>query len=80
MGDVARDAHGQVKFAASRRVRSHWEPLIAEGKAMLMVVRLAKRYGYKKVIMESDSLALVSRLSKALVHAAELGSILLDLF
>ncbi|XP_021744188.1 uncharacterized protein LOC110710224 [Chenopodium quinoa] len=62
LGVVARDHNGTV-----RRIRA-WCPLeIAEGKALLLAVKLAQQYGYEDVILESDSLVLINRFSKALV-------------
>ncbi|XP_010678557.1 uncharacterized protein LOC104894089 [Beta vulgaris subsp. vulgaris] len=79
MGVVARDCDGRVLFAASRRVRAHWPVEIAEGKALLMAVRLAKRFGYDNVVLESDSKVLISRLSKAMVYFSDLDAVLEDI-
>lgn len=79
LGVVARDSKGAVLFAACRRVRCYWEPIIAEGKAVAMACRLARRYGLKNVIFESDNLSIVSRLTKAAIHLTELDSILEDI-
>ncbi|XP_057249396.1 uncharacterized protein LOC130590838 [Beta vulgaris subsp. vulgaris] len=79
LGVVARDSDGKVLFAASRRVRAHWPVEIAEGKAILMAVRLARRFGYANVVLESDSKVLIARLSKAMVYFSDLDAVLDDI-
>ncbi|XP_010667861.1 uncharacterized protein LOC104884854 [Beta vulgaris subsp. vulgaris] len=79
LGVVARDSDGQVLFAAVRRVRAHWPVEIAEGKALLMAIRMAKRFGYDHVVFESDSQILISRLSKAMVYFSDLDTVLEDI-
>lgn len=51
---VGRNDQGDVLFAATRRVRAYWPPLVAEGKAVLMAIRLARRFGLRDVIIEGD--------------------------
>ena len=75
---VARDCEGRVLFAASRRVRATWPVEIAEGKALLMALRLADRLGLQNVILESDSQVLISRLSNAMIYFSVLDSVLED--
>ncbi|XP_010686870.1 uncharacterized protein LOC104901026 [Beta vulgaris subsp. vulgaris] len=79
LGVVARDCEGQVLFAALRRVRAQWPVEIAEGTSLLMAVRLAKRFGYENVVLESDSQVLISRLSKAMVYFSDLDAVLEDI-
>lgn len=66
LGVVAWNDKGEVLLAATRRICAWWPPEIAKGKALLFAIKLAKRYGYERVIFESDSQVLVNRLSKAL--------------
>ena len=42
---VARNADGDVLFAATRRVQAHWIAEVAEAEAIDMAARLGKRYG-----------------------------------
>lgn len=76
---VARDCAGRVLFAASRRVRATWPVEIAEGKTLLMALRLADRFGLQNVILESDSQVLITRLSKAMTYFSDLDYVLDDI-
>lgn len=79
LGVVARDDEGRVLFVASRRVRATWLVEIAEGKVLLMALRLAGRFGLQNVILESNSQVLISRLSKAMTYFSDLDSVLEDI-
>ena len=79
LGVVARDSEGRVLFAATRRVRATWPVEIAEGKALLMALRLADRFGLRHVTLESDSQVLITRLSKAMTYSSDLDSVLDDI-
>ncbi|XP_021755004.1 uncharacterized protein LOC110720310 [Chenopodium quinoa] len=79
MGVIARDSEGNVLFAATRRVKAWWPPGIAEGKAMLLAVKLAKRFGYDNVILESDNQVLITRLTKASVYLSDFDVVLEDI-
>lgn len=78
MGVIARNYKGEVLFSASRRVRGLWLPVIAECKAMVLAVKLAKRFGLKKVILETDCEEVASRLTKGMIYFTDLDSILED--
>lgn len=65
-------------FAATRRERAHWTPEVAECKAAHLGVKLAKRYGLKLVILQSDYNQIISRLTKASIFSTDLDSILED--
>lgn len=80
LGAVARDSDGAVLFAATRRTRGECPPELAEGRAVLVVVKLARKYGLRKVIIEGDCQGLMSRLSKASTYFSDLDSILDDVF
>lgn len=71
---------GQVLIAATRRTRAWWPPEIAEAKALAMAIKLAKRYGFEEIILESDCQLLVNRLSKGVTHLSDLDSVLDDIF
>ncbi|XP_021867016.2 uncharacterized protein [Spinacia oleracea] len=79
MGMVARNHEGRVLFAACRRVRATWPVEIVEGKVLAMAIKLGKRYGYKNIILESDSQVVISRLSKVAVYHSDLDSVLEDI-
>lgn len=67
MGVVACNEKGDALFAATHRVHAWWPPEIADSKALLLAIRLAKRYGYGNVILDLGSQVLVNRLPKAVV-------------
>ncbi|XP_057246871.1 uncharacterized protein LOC130589579 [Beta vulgaris subsp. vulgaris] len=77
---VARNTCGQVLFAAVRRQRAYWPPDIAECKAILFAVRMAKARGLPNVMVESDALVVISRLSKAALFYFDLDAIMGDVF
>ncbi|XP_021756867.1 uncharacterized protein LOC110721940 [Chenopodium quinoa] len=79
MGVVARDKERKVLFAATWRVKVWWPPEIAKGKALLMAMRLARRFGYEDVILESDCQTLITRLSKGVVYLSDLDGVLEDI-
>ncbi|KAL2893314.1 hypothetical protein RDABS01_009223 [Bienertia sinuspersici] len=79
LGAVVRDSRGVVVAAAVRRVRAWWPAEVAEAKAVLMAVKLARDLGLKEVIMESDSQVLIHRLSKAAIFFTELDAVLEDI-
>ncbi|XP_021771836.1 uncharacterized protein LOC110735975 [Chenopodium quinoa] len=76
MGVIARDWKGDALFAAAKRVRAHWPPIIAEGKAIALAMKLAKHYGLSEIIIESDSQVLINRLNKASIFFTDLDAIL----
>ncbi|XP_021774608.1 uncharacterized protein LOC110738505 [Chenopodium quinoa] len=76
MGVIARDWKGDALFAAARRVRAHWPPIIGEGKAIALTMKLAKRFGLTEIIIESDSQVLINRLNKASIFFTDLDAIL----
>ncbi|XP_021715186.1 uncharacterized protein LOC110683148 [Chenopodium quinoa] len=80
LGVVARNSSGEVLLAACRRSRAFWPPIIAECKAVLMAVRLAKRYEFKDIVIESDSQVLVGRLNKGSIFLTDLDGLLEDVF
>lgn len=79
IGVVARNERGEVLFAAARRFRACWTPKVAESKALLLAIKLAKRCDYEKNTLESDSQVLVSRLSKAVLFMYDFDSVLEDI-
>ncbi|XP_021735667.1 uncharacterized protein LOC110702268 [Chenopodium quinoa] len=79
MGVVARDNKGEVLFSACRRVKAWWPAEIAEGKALVMAIKLAKRQGFKDVILESDCEVLINRLSKAALFFSDFDGVLEDI-
>ena len=79
LGVVARDSAGRILFAASRRVRAAWPVEIAEGKALLMALRLVDRFGLQHVTLESDSQVLITRLLISMTYFSDLDYVLDDI-
>ncbi|XP_021741915.1 uncharacterized protein LOC110708114 [Chenopodium quinoa] len=77
---AARNVAGEVPFAGVRQVRGFWPPEVAECRALLFGVKLALKYGYKKVILESDCQHIITRLSKASTFLTDLDSVFNDIF
>ncbi|XP_021715955.1 uncharacterized protein LOC110683854 [Chenopodium quinoa] len=78
LGAVARNHLGEVLFAGVRRYKAHWSPQLAECKAAVYAVKLAKQHGLKNVILESDNSTIISRLTKASTYLSDLDSLLDD--
>ncbi|KAK1352458.1 hypothetical protein POM88_053397 [Heracleum sosnowskyi] len=79
MGVVARDHEGNVVAAAVRRLRAWWPPQIAEGRAILLAVKLARRLRHENIIIESDCESLIQRLSKASTYLSDFDNVLEDI-
>ncbi|KAL2896878.1 hypothetical protein RDABS01_038662 [Bienertia sinuspersici] len=62
-GAVVRNWHGDMVVAATRRTRARWDAELAEAWAARLGLRVAYRFGMDKVMLESDSLALISKLA-----------------
>lgn len=56
--------------------RAHWEPKIAEAKALEMGVRLSKRHCLQHIIIESDCQMVIQRLAKSAIYLSDLDNIL----
>ncbi|KAL2940334.1 hypothetical protein RDABS01_007177 [Bienertia sinuspersici] len=79
LGVVARNTKGEVLFAATRRSKARWVPAVAEAKAMVMAVKLGRRFGCEHVTFETDCQEIASRLSKGVSLSTELDLILGDI-
>ncbi|KAK1369710.1 hypothetical protein POM88_035802 [Heracleum sosnowskyi] len=80
LGVVARNREAEVIFCATRRVRAFWLPEIAECKALVMALRLGRRYGCANIIIEMDCKLLVDRLSKEAIYHTYLDSFAVGFF
>ncbi|KAL2944944.1 hypothetical protein RDABS01_033291 [Bienertia sinuspersici] len=78
VGAVARNHDGDVICAATRRTRASWQPQIAEAKALVLAAKLGRRFGFEKVILETDCQELPNRLAKGDAHCSEVDAILGD--
>ncbi|XP_021761446.1 uncharacterized protein LOC110726302 [Chenopodium quinoa] len=79
LGAIARDDRGRILFSAVCRTRARWEPLVAECKAALFGIKKAREKKLANIILESDSLLLVSKLKKGSFSPAAVGGILEDI-
>ncbi|XP_021762520.1 uncharacterized protein LOC110727234 [Chenopodium quinoa] len=77
-GWVARDNFGNVLLSACRRWKAWWQIEIAESKAIILALKLGKRFGYSRVIIETDCQIVTNRLSKGASHLTDLDAILCD--
>ncbi|XP_048489794.1 uncharacterized protein LOC125491744 [Beta vulgaris subsp. vulgaris] len=80
LGVVARDSNGDVRFAATCRVRAFWTPELAEAKAIILGIRLGKQFGLQDVVIESDCQVVIRRLGKNASSLSELDVFLHDIF
>ncbi|XP_021757322.1 uncharacterized protein LOC110722354 [Chenopodium quinoa] len=78
LGVVARNHQGEVLFAGVKRYKAFWSPELAECKAVVYAVTLAKQQGFKHIILESNNSSIISRLSKASTYLSDLDSLLDD--
>ena len=76
LGVVARNQEGDVLFAATRRVQARWAPAVAEAKALVLAMTLAKTHNLDRVIFEADCEVVVNRLVKGVAELTELDGIL----
>ncbi|XP_056688734.1 uncharacterized protein [Spinacia oleracea] len=58
-GVVIRDENGKILLAAVKSVGARWKPALAEAGAARYGLELARRMGYKTVILECDALNVV---------------------
>ncbi|KAL2928462.1 Formate--tetrahydrofolate ligase, partial [Bienertia sinuspersici] len=65
-GAVIRDDNGVVSVAAVKRFAVTWKPKLAEAQAGRFGLEVAKPLGYSDVILESDSLEVVSTIINGL--------------
>ncbi|XP_021746413.1 uncharacterized protein LOC110712260 [Chenopodium quinoa] len=79
LGAIARDDRGRVLFSAVSRSRAWWEPLVAECKAALFGIKKAREKNMGNIILEADSLLLVSKLKKGSSSLAAVDGILEDI-
>lgn len=64
LGVVVQDHLGCVLLVATKGVRVWWLPKVAEGKALFLVLKLARGLNVHHAIVEFDCESLVKKLSK----------------
>ncbi|KAL2894665.1 UDP-N-acetylenolpyruvoylglucosamine reductase [Bienertia sinuspersici] len=66
-GAVISDQGGRIQVAAVRHFEASWKVNVAEVHATLFSLQLASRLGYHEVVLESDSLEIVSAINSEAV-------------
>lgn len=79
IGVVFRGAAGKVKLAASRMGADCWSPVLTEAKEILMGVGLAYEFGFRRVVVESDSSHIIDALNAEEQWLSSLHPILDDI-
>ncbi|KAK9715987.1 hypothetical protein RND81_06G204000 [Saponaria officinalis] len=78
-GFVCRDENGRVVRVGSKRVKARWHPEIAEAKAIEFGLAMAKEADMDCVVLESDSLSVVSAVQKRSLSRCPLGLCIYDI-
>lgn len=76
---VARDSQGRVSFAAVRRLRARWSPLVAECRAALFGLKKAKALCLTHLIIESDCQNLIDKVKNNKNEVVETDFLLQDI-
>ncbi|XP_074303828.1 uncharacterized protein LOC141638324 [Silene latifolia] len=79
MGVVIRDHEGSVVRAAVQHVRQKWNVDVIEAKAAALGLSLAYQMGVQSVILESDSLQIISILKSGKVPLSYLGNVITEI-
>ncbi|XP_057246865.1 uncharacterized protein LOC130589575 [Beta vulgaris subsp. vulgaris] len=80
LGVVCRDMEGSILSCAAVQMRANWEAPIAEARAVLEGVVMAKSLGLQKVIIESDCQRVVQALQKQEKGSSSFNLIIDDIF
>lgn len=80
LGVVCRDTEGSILSCAAVQIRANWETPIAEARAVLEGVVMAKSLGLQKVIIESDCQRVVQALQKQEKGSSSFNLIIDDIF
>lgn len=75
VGLIARDKTGKVLFVGVKRVQGGAEPIISEAEAILWAMEFVRELEFSHVIIESDSLVLITKLRKKAVETGVLGTL-----
>ncbi|KAK9688730.1 hypothetical protein RND81_09G007000 [Saponaria officinalis] len=79
MGVVGRDETGRVVMVASKRVRARMSPELAEMKAMIFGLEVARRMGMTSISVETDALSVAQAIQKEVVRRGPIGLCLYDI-
>ncbi|XP_012836741.1 PREDICTED: uncharacterized protein LOC105957362 [Erythranthe guttata] len=79
LGVIARSSTGACLGWISRRIKQYLDPTSAEAKAGLMAMEMAKIHNWENIILEGDSLVVISAIKDASSSRAEYGNIIADI-
>ncbi|KAL2899415.1 hypothetical protein RDABS01_024497 [Bienertia sinuspersici] len=63
LGAVIRDHRGKIKVAVVHRIKARSKPEVAEARAALYGIQMARRLGFSKVVLECDAMQVVSAIT-----------------
>jgi len=70
---VVRDSEGDILLSAVSQGTGFLGPELEEARACIFAIRTAQQHGLRHVILEGDSLSLISKLEKKQRLAADIG-------
>ena len=76
---IGRDSNGAVLFMATQQSSSPFVVDLAEANACLLALNSALSHGFRKIIIEGDSLSIISKLKSKSIPNTSLGFILDDI-
>ncbi|KAL2937080.1 TBC1 domain family member 9 [Bienertia sinuspersici] len=79
LGAVMRDQIGEVMAATCLQMEGTFSPDIAEARAVRHAIKIAWEAGFRKLILESDCIKLVSQLKKGAGDVTPFGTIVNDI-
>ena len=79
LGVVVRDSSGRMVLGGVRRRTANWDVHISEAMAGLFVVELLRRFGFSRVVVEGDSLVVLSALKNKPVGGSPIFNIFNDI-
>ncbi|XP_010696345.1 uncharacterized protein LOC104908875 [Beta vulgaris subsp. vulgaris] len=79
LGVVVRDSNGKMVLGGVRRRAANWDVSTAEAMAGLFAVELVHRFGYTRVVMEGDSLVVISGLKNKPVGGSPIFHVFNDI-
>lgn len=80
LGVVYRDHHGNIVALGVKRVEARWEVSLAEALGARYAMELATRLGYRRVVLEGDSLIVINAVKNRLLGVSPLFAFFLILF
>lgn len=79
LGAVARKSDGEVLFAMSHQLVATWDVDVAEAKAIYYALKVAKREGYDRIEVESDSFNAINGIRNRTLNLSSVSLIINDI-